>query len=121
MDDSSRSCATSRPTALDPKTLARADARARIMKALGHPTRLLIVEELARGERCVCELHEMVGGDLSTVSKHLARLRNAGLVLVDKRGTMVFYRLRVPCILNFFDCVDRVMQADAEHYRELVS
>jgi ArsR family transcriptional regulator len=106
---------------VETKSQVRTEARAHIMKALGHPTRLAIVEELAHGERCVCELHEMVGGDMSTVSKHLAQLRNAGLVEVDKRGTMVFYSLRVPCILNFFDCVDRVVQADAERYREIVS
>ncbi len=105
---------------MESKTQARTEARARIMKALGHPTRLGIVEELSRGERCVCELHELVGGDMSTVSKHLAQLRHSGLVEVDKRGTQVFYSLRVPCILNFFDCVDRVMEAHAEQYRELV-
>ena len=104
---------------MDEQTQARAEARARIMKALAHPTRLFIVEELSRGERCVCELQEMVGSDMSTVSKHLAQLRQAGLVAVDKRGTQVFYTLRVPCILGFFGCVDRVMQANADQYRAL--
>ena len=65
---------------LDKTTRARLDAQARVMKALAHPTRLFIVEELGRGERCVCELTEMVGADVSTVSKHLALLRNAGVV-----------------------------------------
>ncbi|RPJ48319.1 MAG: transcriptional regulator, partial [Candidatus Latescibacterota bacterium] len=53
------------------------EARARIIKAMAHPTRLFIVDELARGERCVCDLAEMVGADVSTVSKHLSILRNA--------------------------------------------
>jgi DNA-binding transcriptional ArsR family regulator len=104
---------------VDEQTQARTEARAHILKALAHPTRLFIVEELARGERCVCELQEMVGSDMSTVSKHLAQLRQAGLVVVDKRGTQVFYTLRVPCILNFFGCVDSVMQANADQYRAL--
>ena len=86
------------------------EARARVMKALGHPTRLFIVDELSRGERCVCDLTEMVGADVSTVSRHLAVLKTAGVVLDDKRGAQVFYRLRVPCILNFFGCVEAVLE-----------
>jgi len=83
------------------------------MKALAHPTRLFILDELSRGERCVCELTEMVGADISTVSKHLSVLRNAGIVRDDKRGAQVFYSLRVPCALDFFTCVESVMEASA--------
>ncbi|MFO7877386.1 MAG: metalloregulator ArsR/SmtB family transcription factor, partial [Desulfovermiculus sp.] len=56
----------------------RYESRARIMKALGHPSRLFIVDELSRQDRCVCELTEMIGADISTVSKHLSILREAG-------------------------------------------
>ena len=87
------------------------DARAKILKAMAHPSRLLIIEELSQGERCVCELTEMVGADVSTVSKHLSVLKQAGLVIDDKRGNQVFYQLRVPCILNFFGCVESVLEA----------
>ena len=86
------------------------EARAKVMKALAHPTRLFIVDELSRGERCVCELTEKIGADVSTVSKHLSVLKGAGIVLDDKRGVQVFYRLRVPCILNFFGCVEAVLE-----------
>ena len=79
---------------MDAETKARCEARARILKALAHPTRLFIVEELARGERCVCELQEMIGADMSTVSKHLAQLKSAGVVADDKRGVQVYYNLR---------------------------
>jgi ArsR family transcriptional regulator len=87
--------------------------RAQVMKALAHPSRLFIVDELSRGERCVCELTEMIGADVSTVSKHLAVLREAGLVLDERRGVQIFYRLRVPCILNFFGCVEAVLEETA--------
>jgi len=83
------------------------------MKALAHPSRLFIVDELSHGERCVCELTEMIGADVSTVSKHLTVLKEAGLVLDDRRGQQVFYRLRVPCILNFFGCVEAVLEEAA--------
>jgi len=98
---------------LEGKVKAHAEARARVMKALAHPSRLFIVDELSRGERCVCELTEMIGADVSTVSKHLAVLKEAGLVLDDRRGQQVFYRLRVPCILNFFGCVEAVLEEAA--------
>jgi len=95
---------------LEGETKARMEARARVTKALAHPTRLFIVDELSRGERCVCDLTEKIGADVSTVSKHLALLKGAGIVLDDKRGVQVFYRLRVPCILNFFGCVEAVLE-----------
>lgn len=104
---------------MDPRTQARFAARARVIKALAHPTRLFIVEELARGEHCVCELREMVGADLSTVSKHLAVLKNAGILTDERRGAQVFYRLRVPCVLNFFGCVEAVLQATAAQAAEV--
>ncbi len=88
--------------------------RAHIIKAMSHPVRLFFIEELARQERCVCELTEMVGLDISTVSKHLSVLKNAGLVVDDKRGNQVFYRLQTPCILNFFGCVEAVLNGESE-------
>jgi ArsR family transcriptional regulator len=89
----------------------RYEAKARMMKALAHPTRLFMVEELSKGERCVCELRDMVGVDISTVSKHLALLKKSGIVADDKRGLQVFYRLKTPCVLGFFDCVREVQAA----------
>ena len=98
---------------MEAKRQARLDARARVMKAMAHPTRLFIIDELSRGERCVCELTEMVGADMSTVSKHLSILKSVGIVQDDKRGSQVFYRLRCPCVLNFFGCVETVLKSVA--------
>ena len=80
--------------------------RAEIFKALGHPARLAMVVALGEGERCVCELRELVGLDMSTVSKHLSVLKSVGLVETDKRGKQVFYSLRLPCTLGFLECVE---------------
>lgn len=82
--------------------------RTRILKAMAHPSRLLMLETLSEGERCVCDLQRLVGSDMSTVSKHLSLMRKAGLVEDRRQGLQVFYRLRVPCVLRFFDCVDAV-------------
>jgi len=98
---------------MNPKIKARYEARAKIIKAISHPTRLFMVDELSKGKRCVCELTEMVGDDMSTISKHLSILKNAGIVADEKRGTQVFYSLRVPCVLKFFSCVDSVLKTNA--------
>ncbi len=104
---------------MDAHTQARLEARARILKALAHPARLLMVEELGKQERCVAELTQMVGSDMSTVSKHLALLKGVGLVADHKRGTQVFYRLAAPCALNFFTCLESVMQANLQTHIQL--
>ena len=84
-------------------------ARAEVFKALGHPTRLAIVDMLADGERCVCEINEHIDADMSTVSRHLAVLRNVGILSSEKRGNQVFYRLECPCITSFYGCVESVI------------
>jgi DNA-binding transcriptional ArsR family regulator len=104
---------------MDRKLKARYGARARIVKAMAHPTRLFIVDQLDKGERCVCELTEMVGDDVSTISRHLSVLKAAGIVADEKRGTQVFYTLRVPCVLKFFSCVEVVLKANAKEQAAL--
>jgi ArsR family transcriptional regulator len=85
-------------------------AQAQVFKALAHPGRLLMLDELSRGERCVCELAALVGSEMPTVSRHLSQLKNAGIVDDDKRGAQVFYRLVTPCVMNFFQCVASVKE-----------
>ena len=85
------------------------EARAKVLKAMAHPSRLFIIEELHQRERSVNDLTAMIGVDVSTVSKHLTVLKHAGIVVDEKRGNQVFYCLAVPCILNFFGCVEAVL------------
>ncbi len=92
----------------------RYETRAKIMKALGHPSRLFIVDELSRHDRCVCELTEMIGADVSTVSKHLSILREAGIVDYEKRGTQMHYRLAAPCVLGFFRCLEDMVRTNVQ-------
>jgi DNA-binding transcriptional ArsR family regulator len=99
---------------MDERRKTYLEAKSRVLKALGHPTRLLIAEELGQGERCVCEFVDMAGVDYSTISRHLAVMKQAGLVEDEKRGKQVFYRLRVPCVLNFMECVEEVIRSGAE-------
>jgi ArsR family transcriptional regulator len=83
-----------------------------VAKALAHPTRLLILDALKEKEWCVCELTELVGADQSTVSKHLAILKNAGIVEDRKEGSMNLYRLRILCLDGFFGCMESVLKED---------
>jgi len=78
----------------------------KVIKSLAHPSRLLIVHALMDHELCVCELRDLLGQDISTVSRHLSVLKNAGLLLEDKRGLYVYYKLTVPCLANFLNCVN---------------
>ena len=92
------------------------EAKAAVLKALAHPTRLWMVEQLEAGEKCVCEFAELIDADFSTVSKHLTVLKQAGIVQDDKRGKQVYYSLKVPCVLNFMHCIEAVLSARAlEH------
>lgn len=79
-----------------------------ILKALAHPTRLFILEELAKGERAVQEITELVGVEMPTISRHLALLKNAGILEAEKRGPRVLYRLRAHCVLKVFECVREI-------------
>lgn len=81
-----------------------------ILKALAHPTRLRIVEKLSEGEQCVCVLLEMFDIDFSTISRHLSVLKNAKVVVDEKRGKNVYYSLKCPCIMSMFDCLEEVME-----------
>jgi len=86
--------------------------KAQMLKALGHPTRLAMVEILgADGEKCVCELADLAGGgDRTTISKHLAVLKAAGLVSDRKEGLKVFYRLNCSCVVEFLGCIGQMVR-----------
>lgn len=102
------------------KQRARCETRATVLKALAHPARLFMLEELGKMPYCVNELTEMVGLDVSTVSKHLSLLKNAGLVKDEKKGKQVYYSLRMRCALNFLDCVEAVLREQARDRIEAI-
>ena len=106
---------------MDKNTKELYKAKADILKALGHPTRLWIAEELSRGERCVCEFVKEIDADFSTVSKHLNILKTAGIVEDEKRGLNVYYKLKVPCILNSMSCIEAVLSAKLQSQIDLMT
>jgi len=82
---------------------------AEVFKALGHPTRLQIVEKLAGGELCVCHILEMFHIGMPTLSRHLSVLKNAGIVSDERRGKNIFYTLKCPCLLDTIECMKTVL------------
>ncbi|MGO8671040.1 MAG: ArsR/SmtB family transcription factor [Capsulimonadaceae bacterium] len=87
-----------------------AKRKAQVIKAMAHPSRLMIIHALGDGEMCVGDLQKVVGSDVSTVSKHLSVLRNASIVEDRKSGLQVYYRLRLPCVAEFLSCVDAMIE-----------
>lgn len=88
--------------------------RAKILKALAHPSRVYIVQKLGEKPYCVCELSEMIGADMSTVSKHLSLLKEAGVVTSEKSKQTVYYRLAAPCVIEFLSCLENVIRRTVE-------
>ena len=90
------------------------DMHAGIFKALGHPTRLRIVRYLEDGEHTVSEIVRAVSAEQSNVSRHLALLKEAGILRSRKEGLRVFYGLSLPCIGDALNvvllCVQRVVR-----------
>jgi DNA-binding transcriptional ArsR family regulator len=85
------------------------EARARVLKALANPSRLILIDALAQGEKCVADLTALVGSDMSTVSRHLSVLKSAGIVGDRRQGLQIYYNLKMPCVLRFFDCICEVL------------
>lgn len=92
-----------------------ARARAKVMKALGHPARLQMLDLLDQGDRCLCELHPLFSLRQPTLSRHLAVLKQAGIVTERRVGPRVVLHLATPCILRSFDCAMEVVHS--EHAR----
>ncbi|MEA2013493.1 MAG: metalloregulator ArsR/SmtB family transcription factor [Verrucomicrobiota bacterium] len=96
------------------------ETKAKILKALAHPTRLWMTEQLVNGELCVCKFVAEINADFSTISKHLTILKEAGIVESEKRGKQVFYSLKVPCVLNFMTCIEAVIKSQAKVHARLI-
>ncbi len=87
---------------------------AKVLKAMAHPTRLFILDKLKERDHCVGELQELVGIDMSTMSRHLSVLKEAGIIGGNKQNNMVYYKLLCPCVLDMYHCVSKMKHQGAE-------
>lgn len=97
------------------------EKQAEIAKAIAHPLRIAIVNFLKDGRQCVCDIAEHIGSERSNVSRHLSVMVNAGILDYRKEGLKVIYRLRTPCILDFFSCVAGVLKQQAKDNERLLA
>jgi DNA-binding transcriptional ArsR family regulator len=95
--------------------------KADLLKALGQPTRLKILELLVDGERCVCEIFPAIQGEQSNTSKHLSFLRSHGIVIADRRGMRVFYRLADKRIARLLEDVEACVRGGLKAQASLVA
>lgn len=95
--------------------------QAKIFKSLGHPSRLLMVHALREGEKCVCDLQSLIGADMSTVSRHLAVLREAGVVKSEKRGVNIYYTLAMCCLDTFLACTSSLVEGRIREKADLLA
>ncbi len=96
------------------------EKQAQIAQAIGHPLRLEILDFLKSGEQCVCDIAEHVGSERSNVSKHLSVMVSAGVLEYRKIGLKVMYKLKCPCILDFFTCITGVLKQRAKDDTEIL-
>jgi ArsR family transcriptional regulator len=77
----------------------------------------MLLDAMSEKEMCVYDLTELVGADQSTVSKHIAILKNAGLVTGRKEGSMNYYRVACSCLEGFFGCIESVLKENLKAQR----
>jgi DNA-binding transcriptional ArsR family regulator len=95
------------------------ELKASILKALGQPTRLKILDLLRNGERCVCEIFSAIQEEQSNVSRHLALMKAAGILASRKQGQMVHYRVRDPRVFKVLDGVSTLLKNHIEERKIL--
>lgn len=72
-----------------------------ILKALADENRIRMINLLRNGELCVCEIEAVLGAKQSNVSRHLNKLKVAGLITSEKKSQWVYYRLNEPTFQKF--------------------
>jgi ArsR family transcriptional regulator len=101
--------------------------KAEVFQAMGHPTRVAILEYLCYGEMTVGRICEKVEIEQANASQHLAILRSKHLVETRKDGNHIYYRLRNPLVADmlrlmrkyFFEHMNEAMQMLRHERREL--
>ena len=96
------------------------EKQAEIAKAIAHPLRIAIVDFLKDGRQCVCDIADYVGAERSNVSRHLSVMVSAGVLEYHKKGLKVIYKLKTPCILEFFLCITACLKQQAKENEELL-
>ncbi len=96
----------------------QAKLRAKVLKAVAHPMRILIVDALRGGDRCVKEITALGAINQSNVSRHLATLKRAGVVSDRRVKNRVIYKLEAPQVLDVLDPAAAVARLDLKRHNQ---
>ena len=96
------------------------EKQAEIAKAISHPLRIAVVDFLKDGQQCVCDIAEHVASERSNVSRHLSLMVTAGILESHKDGLKVMYKLKTPCILDFFSCITACLKQQLKDGEKLL-
>jgi DNA-binding transcriptional ArsR family regulator len=95
--------------------------QARVARALGHPTRIAILEMLRRGEVCVCEMGPELEASQANVSQHLAILRDNNLVVARRDGTRMMYRVTDERVFRVLDLMGSIAHNQLDAARQALA
>ena len=93
---------------------------AEIGEALGHPIRIAILRLVAQGETCLCEMRPLFPVDESGLSRHLAALRRAGLLVARREGVRVLYNLASPRVIDLLSDAEAIALNRANCLRSVI-
>lgn len=91
-----------------------------ILKTLGQPTRLRILELLRQGERCVCNIYPFVDQEQANVSKHLNMMKRRGILDSRQEGLRVIYWIKTPQVLSIIDQSRIIVDAEVAEYQKAI-
>jgi DNA-binding transcriptional ArsR family regulator len=89
-------------------------------KAFSDPKRLMIINELRKGQKSVGDLVRILATPQAAISRHLAVLRDKGIVNARREGSNVYYSLSDPLICEACDVIQRIVAARIEKHTKLV-
>ncbi len=102
---------------IDPK---RIEMEAGLLSVLAQPTRLKILYFLREGEKCACEINPQMQEDPSVISRHLVKMREAGLLDFRKEGVSIFYWIKDARIFEILDLADLILKATFQERSKMI-
>jgi ArsR family transcriptional regulator len=96
------------------------EMQAELCRAMSHAIRLEIVHLLREGPKHVSELAQAIGRPQAAISRHLATLRNAGVIISQRQGQEIYYHIANPKIVSVCDLMRQVLAEQAHHRSEMM-
>ena len=96
---------------MEPKKI---EFEADFLSILAQPTRLKILYFLREGEKCACKINPYMQEDASVISRHLVKMREAGILDSRKEGVWIHYRIKEPRIFQILKIIDDILLSAAQ-------